>query len=520
MNIYYKLFIGYFVIIGIFFLVVVCRNGVQENFASKEETADFKLRSGNDFQDNRFQIFNQNSDAPWKELPVESNNPLVQYYGSSYVDNWKMNQYIFTDFEKKDIDKFVKEYTDEVKYEKGDYNVDYTPFDLENINKDTWYNRYNWDPNYTLYQRYIESKFDEINDMNKLFLMLFNKNWFNYLSNYVKRNTVLQKSYFILKYRLLNLQSSKKKKGGKSESRIVDTIVVVGRDDAKLVFIFNLTGYFELKNGKYDLKKMGIKYTSNDSLDNVLLRKGLDKHNLHYNLNPLWSNDNTYSSSEVQGVYAEGKKKSDEEGNALENSYVCFAYDKESKDPYGQPIYAIDKNDCHNKYTIMGYEKPSGVWDKPCKTDSECMFYGQNKNYENNYGKCYRGYCELPVNMKPLGYHYYINEEPVKPLCYNCKSKKWLPNTQVDFCCEEQKDRKKYPFLKSPDYAFKGDGLTRYNAYVKKNCSMKPSFDNIFSSPEVWKVNCKGFLDTYLLDKGDVYEKEEKKVFDLEHKSL
>jgi hypothetical protein len=104
----------------------------------------------------------------------------------------------------------------------------------------------------------------------------------------------------------------------------------------------------------------------------------------------------------------------------------------------------------------------------------------------------------MPSNMKNLGYHYYINSEKTKPLCYNCDSKEWLPNTRPDFCCDEQKNnRKKYPFLNSPDYAFDGDNLARYNAYVQKKCKMIPSYDNIFKKTNVWKIDCNGFLDSY-----------------------
>jgi len=514
MDIYYKLFICFFVLIGIFFIIVVCKKDVKENFAE----VDFKLRSGNDFQDNRFQIYNQNSGAPWKELPVESNNPLVQNYGTSYVDAYKMNQYIFNDFEKKDIDEFCKKYSDDFIFNKEIYEKDYTPFDIVNLNKDTWYDRYNWDPNYVLYQKYIESKFKEVNEMNKLLLLLFNKYWFNFIANYVKRKVPQSKPYFIMKYRILEVWSSKKKIEGKPSSKVFELVVTTTRDDAKLAFEFHSIGYFELIKNLYEMKKMKIIYISNYSLDHLLLRQGLDKHNLHYNLNPTWSNDNSFSSAEATKLYSEGKKKKLEEGNALQNSYVCFAYERGSKNPNGQPIYAVDRNDCENRFTLMGYEKPPGVWDKPCKKDSECMFYGQNKNYKNNFGKCYRGYCELPLNMKPLGYHYYINEPAVKPLCYNCKSKKWLPNTQVDFCCDEQKDRKKYPFLKGPDYAFKGDGLTRYNRYVQEQCKIKPSYDNIFKETSVWKVNCKGFLDTYLLESMKAVPDDVKKDYDIENK--
>ena len=134
MDIYYKLFIGFFVFLGLVFIWVVCRRSINEGFAEKTETVDFQLRSGNDFQDNRFQIYNQNSNEPWKELPVESNNPIVQYYGTTYNDMYKMNQYIFNDFEKKDVDKFVKKYSDSVKFDKENY--------LDDCQKKLFSNRY------------------------------------------------------------------------------------------------------------------------------------------------------------------------------------------------------------------------------------------------------------------------------------------------------------------------------------------------------------------------------------------
>jgi len=74
-----------------------------------------------------------------------------------------------------------------------------------------------------------------------------------------------------------------------------------------------------------------------------------------------------------------------------------------------------------------------------------------------------------------------------------------LPNTKMDFCCDEQKDKTKYPFLKGPDYAFKGDSLARFNEFRQNKCRMKPNYDNIFKDTNVWKVDCKGFLDSYLI---------------------
>ena len=57
--------------------------------------------------------------------------------------------------------------------------------------------------------------------------------------------------------------------------------------------------------------------------------------------------------------------------------------------------------------------------------------------------------------MLHLGYHNTVPGK--KPMCYNCSSKEWLSMTTLGDCCEEQKDSKRYSFLKGPDYAFKND---------------------------------------------------------------
>ena len=98
MNFYY--FIGLIILLIIIYLL---RYNTVEKF-------DIKYHDvvGNLFQDYRFQKYNQNSNQTWKELPNASNAPIVQTYGSSFNDMYKMNQYIFNDFKKEQIDEFVK----------------------------------------------------------------------------------------------------------------------------------------------------------------------------------------------------------------------------------------------------------------------------------------------------------------------------------------------------------------------------------------------------------------------------
>jgi len=479
----------------IFLIAIYYSSKTTESF---EDNVKYQLVNGNQLQDNRFQIYNQNYDKEWKQPPEAYNNPIVQTYGNSFNDMYKMNQYIFNDFQKEDLDKFTKEYSVKLNINKKEnFLLNYTPFDIYNLNKTIWFNNYIWNPAYVLYKRFNKSKIEELNIINIKFLYMINKYWFQFISGYVKKKIPIYDPYFILKYRIVNIWSSKDKK-----YQLFDSVVVVTRDDAFLAFYFYLSCLFEYNPDKkiYEYSKMEIEYIANNSLDKVLLREGLDKNNTYYNINPLWDNDTSYSVGEPEKIYEKDAKKIIEMKNILDNSYACFTFDEKSKNPGSTPIFAIDKNDCENAYDMIGYKKPSGVWDKPCKKDSECMFFQKNKNYENTFGRCINDTCEIPSNMKILGYHYYINNNKTEPLCYNCDSKEWLPNTRPDFCCNEQNNnRKKYPFLNSPDYAFNGDGLARQNAYIQKKCRMIPNYDNIFKKTNVWKIDCKGFLDSYIV---------------------
>ena len=476
MNFYY--FIGLIILLIIIYLLRY----------NTVETFDIKYHNvvGNLFQDYRFQKYGQNSNKTWKELPNAYNAPIVQSYGSSFSDMYKMNQYIFNDFDKKQIDEFVKKNSGAIINTDKEVLKIYTPFDIQNINRTTWLDNYNWDPDYVLYQKYPESSFKEVNKLNMKFLNLFNIFWFKFIDNYIKRKVMIEKPFFILKYRLVNVYEYK-------GDRIFEIVLVITRDDGFLAFEFFLQSY---KNNLY------IEYIANYSLDQVLLRESLNKDNdTYYNLNPLWANDTTLPSSAVNIILKDEKEKARKTIDILDNTKACFTYDKDSTSPISIPIYAINRNDCHDKYSMIGYKKPSGVWDSPCLKDEDCPFYKQNKNYKNDYGKCIRGKCQLPLNMENLGYHYYINEQTVRPLCYNCNTTKWLPNTNPDFCCEEQKDKKKYPHLDGPDYAFKNDILSRTNEYKQKNCKMKKTYSNIFEDSNVWKIECKGdYLNSYHIE--------------------
>lgn len=117
---------------------------------------------------------------------------------------------------------------------------------------------------------------------------------------------------------------------------------------------------------------------------------------------------------------------------------------------------------CESSYTIDGFTKKNTqtYWDRRCESNSECPFYQSNKNYPNFKGGCDNGFCQFPIGIKRIAYRLYdINK--TKPLCYGCHG------TNYGDCCQEQKDRTKYPNLISPDYAYPLDSFERISSGLK-----------------------------------------------------
>jgi hypothetical protein len=149
-----------------------------------------------------------------------------------------------------------------------------------------------------------------------------------------------------------------------------------------------------------------------------------------------------------------------------QETYACFNTDPSLNN--ASLILSNSKALCESNYDFYGREKPIGIYDRPCQTDDECPFYNANTNYKNKYGGCNKstGYCQMPVGVQPLGYRFY--QPKSRALCYNCNSSTWNSFSVLDTCCEEQENVRKYPFLKSPDYAFDQDLTNRYNAVSTK----------------------------------------------------
>ena len=130
---------------------------------------------------------------------------------------------------------------------------------------------------------------------------------------------------------------------------------------------------------------------------------------------------------------------------------------------------ANDKNNC---ISVSKDNNSLGIYDSPCLYNEDCPYYKKNKNYPNSRGGCNNGYCEMPTNVKLVGYKEFIDGN--KPICYNCKKTDGCKGMECNMCCEEQKDSKLYPNLNSPDYAYFNDYNHRMKymkEFEKKNMS-------------------------------------------------
>lgn len=124
-------------------------------------------------------------------------------------------------------------------------------------------------------------------------------------------------------------------------------------------------------------------------------------------------------------------------------SYVCYG---------NQSIQS--KGLCESPFDEQGQPKrKQTVWDRPCIRDTECPFFQANRNYHNYRGGCIDGRCEMPIGIQPISYQKY--DPQYKPVCHGCKT------SNDAYCCDDQKERKMYPQLITPDYAFELDFFER-----------------------------------------------------------
>ena len=196
----------------------------------------------------------------------------------------------------------------------------------------------------------------------------------------------------------------------------------------------------------------------NVHLDDNDIKDGLiNINNIEYiegiSLNDIKDDDNIYITNLNKFAnIIKGKKKKEFYLKIKEKIIENSTYDPRYE-CYDNPLIK-SRGLCESDYDALGKPKfKKQYWDRRCEKNEECPFYMANTNYKNYRGGCNDGRCELPIGMKALSYRKYDNE--FKPMCYNCK------DTTDPFCCEDQKDKNKYNYLRSPDYVFSLDSHER-----------------------------------------------------------
>lgn len=419
----------------------------------------------------------------WKDWPLEFNNSNVEnnpiVINSDQLSLPKEKQ--FADNSEKfgliDFEELSKIISDKLEYDildiskellidpitknnlKYKYELDYI---YQSLNKSTYINRwqqYNTSIEIEFNYNEIKSPIEEINILNLYFKNKIDTMQKNLLSN--KKLLLYGLLLFqIFKYKIININYI----NNDPDLPIYIIEISLFRDSDLYLNTFSYIGLIRYEKPLI----INVNYIGRNATDNILLSEGYDPNYIKENIidknfsNDFLINKNPDAISNLTEKYQDSFK--------LKNQYGCFNINynpKNKNDSFVLPY--LSREMCESSFDPYGKSKSVGIFDTPCKKNEDCPFYKINKNYENDFGKCQgNGYCELPMNMVGLGYRYFTNNN--KPLCYNCKSKdKFELYDTMDFCCDEQENKEKYSFLKSPDYAFKSDFLDRINYFNKLN---------------------------------------------------
>ena len=421
----------------------------------------------------------------WKEWPVEYNSmfadtePVVMHldqlelpaekqfgdnnYKSGFIDFYKLASIISDKIDFNIFDKTTDKLISPVDGSPIDYKykLDYI---ILMLNRKTWINRWqNYNPSVKVYFNYddIKSPIENINILN----LEFKKRCDYMQKNLLSEQDLVQFGlipFDIFKYKIVEV----KYLDDNADIPVYTIQISMYRELDLYMNTFGYIGY--IKDNKImivDVEFIGINSTDNFLLANSYNNQDISQEIINYNFSnkPVLEKD---PSAIVQLT------KDHMESYKIKNQYACFNlnYDPELKNEYILPYYS--RESCESGVDPYGRPKSYGVFDKPCQKDEECPFYKANENYDNDFGKCINGTCQLPLNMENVGYHYYKRDKTKKPLCYNCNSKEYNVDIFLDDCCEKQYDNEKFSFLKSPDYAFEGDQLERLNYFDNKFCKM------------------------------------------------
>lgn len=343
-------------------------------------------------------------------------------------------------------------------------------FFIDQMNKNTYKQRWTeYNPSVQTKFEYenIKSEIPTVNELNIEFLKRINLNQKKIVD---KKDKIIYGliNFEIIYFKILNILYLD---GNKN---IPVYIMEVGLYQEKNYYIPSFA-YIGFQNKDNKLMIVRADYMGLNANDNFLLPKGVDKSTRDKNFFILNKNFNDFSPRITNPDFIVDLVKTRKEEFKLENQYACFNIDIDSDETSSSTFLPyFSRETCQSTLDPFGRPKAVGIFDKPCKEDKECPFFQSNKNYPNNFGGCINNKCQLPINMTNIGYHYYISDNDSAPLCYNCDQNKFnATSSELGNCCKEQNNKKKYPFLKSPDYAFKDDLLNRKNYDIQKNYIIK-----------------------------------------------
>jgi hypothetical protein len=432
-------------------------------------------------------ILTSSCDQYWKDWPMEHNNTLVDNepiviksdqlalpkerqfgdndYKAGLLDFHKLSDNVSDKIDFNILEKSSELIINPITKEKYKYKYELEFFYIEH-NKNTWINRWQkYNPSVKIYFNYddIKSPIENINILNMEFKERFDKKQKDLLS---KKQLYLFGliNFEIFKYKILNINYL----NDDINNPVYIIEISLFRESDLYLNTFSYIGYID--NNKPIITN--VKYIGRNSTDTVLLPDFYNKNELKQEIiNKNFSNSPIIE-KDPDAILAITKKN--KEDFKLKNQYACFNlnYNPSMNNEY--ILNNLSRETCESMYDRYGKAKEVGIYDTPCKKNEDCPFYKINKNYDNEFGKCLdNGYCELPSNMERIGYRYFSSNKNELPLCYNCETDKYQISSDLDTCCDDQYDKKKYPHLKSPDFAFNGDTMQRYNYFSNKFCSEK-----------------------------------------------
>lgn len=386
---------------------------------------------------------------------------LIMYTNIIKLINDEIDFDIFDKCEELLIDPLTK---NKIQYQ---YQLHY---EIDILNKKTEINRWQkFNPSIEKVFSYeeIKSPINDINILNNEFKLRFD----------IKQKYALDKNqllntgivpFQIFKYKILSILYKDKN----PDKPVYIMQISFFRETDLYINTFSYIGYIDNQINSDSSSKAiltNIKYIGVNSTDQELMAPAFDNNEITNEIiNPNFSNK-VEIEKDPDAIVAIAKKT--RESYKLKNQWGCFNINPNSENillPY------FSRASCESSLDPFGRAKDVGIYDKPCNSNEECPFYKANKNYENELGKCLpNGYCELPINMKRIGYKYFVSDKLNAPLCYNCESNNYEYSTLIDKCCIQQQNKNKYPFLKSPDYSFENDQIARMNDYNKNNCTEK-----------------------------------------------